>query len=492
MNFLVFPTQLFSGVRHLKGYKKVYLIEEPQYMTRFEFHKLKLAYHRASMKAYQEYLEKNNIKVAYVEFPKVNTAFYRTIGPAQVYDPVDHDVEAKLKRYVSGLEILATPAFLNTKETLSDFINDYFGDDPGDKRWRHDQFYKWQRKHFDILMTSAGKPQGGKWSYDSKNREAFPKNIEEPVVYRETRSPHVDEAIKYVKRHFKDNPGELSHFIYPITHGSAQAHFKLFLEKKFKLFGRYQDAFASDIDFGYHSVISCCLNSGLLEPDYVLKKTLEYAGSVPMNSLEGFIRQLFWREYIRMLYVYEYSRLKNSNYFGHRRRLHKDWWEGTTGMLPVDVIIRKVQKYAYAHHIERLMVLGNLMLLCEVHPKEVFKWFISFVSIDAYDWVMWGNVCGMSQWSTGALMLTRPYFSSSNYILKMSDYKKGEGEETIKGYSWDEVWDALYYNFVRNNRDPLKKNYATANAVRLWDKKKDSEKREIKQIARAFIRKVSK
>jgi deoxyribodipyrimidine photolyase-related protein len=190
-----------------------------------------------------------------------------------------------------------------------------------------------------------------------------------------------------------------------------------------------------------------------------------------------------WRSFCHLIYEYKADELRSANIFNHRRHMGPQWWQGGLGIPPVDYCIKKVERLAYCHHIERLMYLGAFMLLCEIDPNEVFDWFITQCAIDAYDWVMVPNIYGMSQFSAGPVMMTRPYFSSSNYILKMSDFKATK---------WATIWDALYYNFIDNNQEMLSANYSTANSVRLWAKKAPKEKAEIKMIARDFIDAVTK
>ena len=235
------------------------------------------------------------------------------------------------------------------------------------------------------------------------------------------------------------------------------------------------------------------INIGLLNPNDIVKKLIKVYKkyNISLSSIEGYLRQLLsWREYVRMLYILKNNTFQNKNFFKHKNKITKEWYDGTTQIKPIDDIIHKVLKYSYAHHIERLMFLGNFMLLCQFHPKEVYKWFISLVSIDAYEWVMVPNIYGMSQFSVGPLMMTRPYFSSSNYIIKMSDYTKKSGNFILLGekkYYWSDIWNALYYFFIYKNQKYLKKNYSTANAVSNWKKKSSQEKKEIIQISRKFL-----
>jgi deoxyribodipyrimidine photolyase-related protein len=205
------------------------------------------------------------------------------------------------------------------------------------------------------------------------------------------------------------------------------------------------------------------MNVGLVSPKFIIEEALSYASNheVPLNSLEGFIRQILgWREFIRAVYELKGNEERTKNHWGFKRKIPASFWNGSTGIEPIDSAIKKVLETGYAHHIERLMVLGNFMLLCEFDPDEVYRWFMELF-IDAYDWVMVPNVYGMSQFADGGLMATKPYISGSNYLMKMSDYKKGE---------WQPVWDGLFWRFMHVHRDFFLKNPRLGMLVRTFDK----------------------
>jgi deoxyribodipyrimidine photolyase-related protein len=256
----------------------------------------------------------------------------------------------------------------------------------------------------------------------------------------------------------------------------------LVLKNKFELFGLYEDAETMKDPFLFHSVLTPMMNIGLLTDTEVINLTLKYQNKVKISSFEGFIRQIIgWRNYVYTLYLLEGTKMSKSNFFNSNNKLNKKiMWEGKTNILPIDNIINKIINYSYAHHIERLMYLGNYMLICMIDPKDIYEIFMEW-TIDAYEWVMIPNVYGMSQFSDGGLMMTRPYLSSSNYILKMSDYKKEE---------WCEIFDALYYNFINKHEKYLASNYATSRQVAFWHKKKDKQK--ILDIAHNYLSNIVK
>ena len=506
--YLIFPIHLFEDITNLKM-KKVYLIEDPRYFTDFKYHKLKLAYHRASMKNYHDYLKKNKINVTYIEFKDATPEFYKKQNikknkksnyKISTYDTNDYKLNTKLKELIPSINILPTLNFLIDKTSISENIDEFLvktKKTDSSNRYNHLGFYKWQRRRLNILMDSDDKPCGGQWSFDEDNRKKLPKNIEIPKIFP-LKFPGsinniINEAKEYVISKFPDNYGSLDNFIYPIDHDSAKKWLIDFCKNKFSKFGLYEDAVleATNKPFLFHSVISPMMNIGLLTDTEVLKIVKPYETHVPIEAFEGFIRQVIgWRNYMYAIYLLEPT-LSKMNFFGHIRRLNKKMmWEGTTQIKPIDTIIEKIRDYGYAHHIERLMYLGNYMLLCQIKPADVYDIFMEW-TIDAYDWVMMANVYSMSQYADGGMIMTKPYFSSSNYIIKMSDYTKAKKtKKNIISENWSIIWDALYYNFINTHEDYLAKNYGTARQVAHWKKKTKEEKAELIKVANEYLAKI--
>jgi deoxyribodipyrimidine photolyase-related protein len=448
------------------------------------------------MKKYQSYVQKTyGCRVTYLEFDYNLDDLFAKYKHKQIdmYDPVDHDIAKEFnslsKKYDIVFSIHDTPLFLSTKKDLQEYL-----DEGGN--FHQTSFYIWQRKRLNLLLQQNGKPIGGKWTYDTANRLPFPVGFDQEPQFSTINNKYVKEAQQYINKKFKDNPGETNLYI-PIDHKGAKAHLKEFLQERLICFGPYQDAVSKDIVFGCHSVLSPLLNIGLITPKEVVDEIIEYYHNhkkmVPLSSVEALIRQIIgWREVVRLMYVFKHKEMIQENHFNHTRKLSKEWYTGKTQIEPIDDIIKKVIQYGYAHHIERLMYLGNFMLLNEFKPKDVYDWFMTLF-IDAYPWVMEANIYAMSQYSTGPLLMTRPYFSASNYLNKMSTYKKRKNicqKVTLQGdaFEWYEVWDALYYNFVNNNRVEFSKNYATASAVSYWNKKNKSEKENLLAIAKRWFK----
>lgn len=330
-----------------------------------------------------------------------------------------------------------------------------------------------------MLLEENQKPTGGKWTFDAENRLKYPSGKEIPKTISLPENVFDIEAKEYTEKNYSHNYGTVS-FKYPTTYDEALCWFDDFLEHRFKEFGTYEDAIVAEEVLLNHSLLSPLLNTGLLLPSDVIERMIVYAHEmgIPFNSLEGFVRQILgWREFIRMVYEFKGREQRTRNFWGFTIKIPVPFWDGTTGIDPVDVTIRKVLKTGYCHHIERLMVLGNFMLLCEFDPDEVYHWFMELF-IDAYDWVMVPNVYGMSLFADGGLMSTKPYISSSNYLMKMSNYKKGE---------WQIVWDGLFWRFIHNHRDFFMKNPRTAMLVKTFNKMDVKKQREHLNRAERFL-----
>ena len=391
-----------------------------------------------------------------------------------VADPTDFILEKRLRRNARKLkaeiEFLPSPLFLNTPDQNSEYR-------AGKKRWFMADFYKWQRKRLDVLIDD-GEPAGGRWSFDEDNRKKVPKKLLTtiPPLLQIQRDPIDEEAKEYVERRFANHPGRLEELPYPSSHRTAKKWLKCFLEQRLTLFGDYEDAIVEGESWLWHSVLTPMLNIGLLTPQEVLKATLEQAATsdVPLNSLEGFVRQLIgWREFMRATYEDLGVSMRTTNHWAHTRKMPTSFYDGSTGVLPIDDVIQRLVSTGFCHHIERLMVLGGFMFLCEIDPDDIYVWFMEMF-IDSYDWVMVPNVYAMSQNADGGQITTKPYFSGSSYVRKMSHYKVGP---------WCDVWDGLYWRWIWNHHDELAKNPRWAMMCSMA-KKMDSAKRD-KHLANA-------
>jgi deoxyribodipyrimidine photolyase-related protein len=472
MNLIIFPHQLYNV--EFKEYN-IYIVEDTRYFSDHRYHKLKLAYHRATMKKYYDKIKK--YKPKYIEFDKVTNQFYKNLKEIYIYDPYDNILLKRLKKLVK-VNILENKQFLISVNEINEIKNKI----APNKKYKHDIFYKMMRMKYNILVDDD-KPIGGKWSFDTENRLKLPSQIKIPKLPKINKNEYIVEAIEYINKNFKDNYGDLDNFIYPIDHESSIKWLKLFLKERLSLFGKYEDAVSTEYDFIFHSVLSPMMNIGLLRDIEVLEISNDYyiknKSKIPIASYEGFIRQLIgWRQYVYTLYVLEGETMRKSNLLDHKNKLNDKWWT-SVNMTPVDFLINKIKKYSYAHHIERLMYLSNWLLLNQIKPNEVYRIFMEW-TIDAYDWVMVPNVYGMGQ-SASDLMMTRLYFSSSNYILKMSNFKNDST-------NWVETWDAVYYAFIKKHKKIISSNYATAMQAKHYDNKTTEQKNKIDSIANNYFK----
>jgi deoxyribodipyrimidine photolyase-related protein len=294
------------------------------------------------------------------------------------------------------------------------------------------------------------RPAGGRWTFDTANRLKYPSNRPVSSIAGLPENSFDKEATGYTLKHFSHHYGNTGSK-YPTTYDEASRWYTEFLNTRFREFGSYEDAIVAEESLLNHSLLSPLLNVGLLLPAEVIEIAVSYAADhhIPLNSLVGFIRQISgWREFIRMVYEWKGNEERTRNFWGFARKLPGSFWKGTTGVEPLDLTIEKVLNTGHCHHIERLMVLGKFMLLCEFDPDDVYRWFMELF-IDSYDWVMVPNVYGMSQFADGGLMSTKPYVSGSNYLMKMSNYKKGP---------WQAVWDGLFWRFINVHKDYFMQN----------------------------------
>lgn len=472
---LVFPDQLFQDHPAIDSERETYLVEEFLFYKVQPFHKQRLVLLRAAMRSYEKDLLNKNQKTLYIPSKELNKRGdlfeilaknkIKNIHIAEFADEWLHqDLSAAAKKYGWNVIFYPSPGYICSEQEVNDFF---------DKKNHYSMasFYTYQRKNLDILMDGSH-PVGGKYSFDTENRKKLPKDLWIPPTFVPQKTPLINQIIEEIDHEFPLAMGEASPFLYPTTHLEARKTLELFLKDKLIQFGAFQDAIDKDDSFLFHSVLSPLLNTGLLTPQEVVKTTLTYAKkhAVPLNSLEGFIRQIIgWREFVRAAYVLKGSYERTLNFFSHHHKIPKSFWKGKTGILPIDTIIQSILKTGYCNHIERLMVLGNFLLLTETSPHEVCTWFTGNF-VDAYDWVMVPNVYGMSQYSDGGFIVTKPYISGSNYILKMSNYPKGD---------WTEIWDGLFWRFLTIHKPLFESNPRTQTLILLLQKNQENIKIKI-------------
>jgi deoxyribodipyrimidine photolyase-related protein len=484
--FVILGSQLFP-VRYLPepGSVRVFMAEDHGLCTYEKHHQQKLVLFLAAMRAYADELREAGHDLHYVLLDTTDQRSYedrlddvlqdRRARRLVHFEIEDKPMEQRLIRFANekGLERdeLSSPMFTCSRERFAAFAS-------GKSRLLMADFYKQQRRRLGILVDDNGEPTGGRWSFDADNRKKLPRGVEPPEVSAPTRSARVEEAIEIVRREFADHPGNADEFCWPTTRGEAMVWLDDFIEQRLEQFGPYEDAMTVRSDTVFHSLLSPSLNLGLLTPGEVIERVIERSGDVPLQSLEGFVRQVIgWREFVRGIYREFSERQEGANFWSHERGLTVAWYEGTTGIVPLDDTIKAARRLGWAHHIPRLMVLGNLMTLCEIQPAAAHRWFMEMF-VDSSEWVMGPNVYGMGLFSDGGVFATKPYLCGSNYLLKMSDYKKGP---------WCDTVDGLYWRFIDKHREFFAGNPRLAVMPRTLDRLKQERRETIFAAAEAFL-----
>lgn len=466
----------------------VFMAEDQGLCTQYRYHKHKLILYLAAMRHYRDWLRQQGIQVEYHELTsgdqvssyeaKLATAVQKfRVRRLETYTIENHQFCDRITQFCQQhqLELVVhdSPMFLTTQAQFVAYRQQY-------QRLFMADFYKLQRQRLQLLLEPDGQPMGGKWSLDASNRQSLPKGLAVPPLSLPQPTAHVQAVSQLVDTLFSDHPGDTQGFWLPVTRPAALTWLETFVQERLEHFGPYEDALPTQEPFVFHSVLSPLMNLGLLLPLEVVNAALCQAAehNVPLQSLEGFVRQIIgWREYIRGVYHLLGQQQSQSNYFQHQRQLTDAWYSGTTGLLPLDLTIQRVRERGWAHHIERLMVLSSAMLLAEIHPDAVYRWFMEMF-VDSADWVMVPNIYGMGQFADGGLIMTKPYCSGSNYLRKMGDFPQG---------AWCDVWDGLYWRFVDRQRSHLSHNPRTQMMVRTFDRMKPERRALVLGQADQFI-----
>jgi len=467
--FMAEDMGLCTDIRHHQQRITLFLAAMREHADELDQAGFAVDYHRLDRDGQTPYAEKLAQALCEGEHDQLIHYEIEDRGAARMVDELVEDL---------GIErtVLPSPGFLTSRERFADFMD-------GRKSARMANFYALQRERLGVLLDDDGSPRGGRWSFDTENRQKLPKDIEPPSIPEAPATDHVTAVVDLVRQTFSDHPGDARQFLWPVTRAEARAWLDDFLEHRLGTFGPYQDAISQRHRTVFHATLSPMINVGLLTPREVLDRTLDHAADadVDLASLEGFVRQLIgWREFVRGVYHEFGEEQEQGNRWDHERELSDHWYEGTTGIPPLDDAIVQAQEMGWTHHIQRLMVIANLMNLAGIAPRAVHRWFME-MHVDAADWVMGPNVYGMGLASDGGLMVTKPYVCGSNYLLKMSDYSRGD---------WCDTVDGLYWSFVARHREVFDKNPRLAMMARGLDRMKDERRSRIFGAAGAFIRKI--
>ena len=467
----------------------VFMAEDLGLCTYVRHHQQKIVLFLAAMRSYSDALLSAGYDVHYQRLAthdeesyeaKLEKALSKT-GAVEImhFEVEDKAMEERLIGFAESQDLarteLQSPMFLCSREEFSAFAKDK-------KRLLMGDFYKQQRRRLGVLVDAAGQPAGDQWSFDADNRKKLPKKLVPPPVDWSHSTKHVDDVIELVALTFADHPGRADEFRWPTTREQALLWLDQFVEHRLEQFGPYEDAITTRSPTVFHSVLSPVMNLGLLTPSEILERVMTRADHIPLQSLEGFVRQVIgWREFVRGIYRSFSDDQDRSNFWSHERRFTNAWYDGTTGIPPLDDTIKSVQKLGWAHHIPRLMVLGNLMTLCEIRPTDAHRWFMEMF-IDSSEWVMGPNVYGMGLFSDGGIFATKPYICGSNYLLKMSDYPKGP---------WCDIVDGLYWRFIDKHREFFAENPRLALMPRALDRLDSDRRSRIFQAAEGFLEKAT-
>jgi len=465
----------------------VFMAEDLEFCRHYQYHQQKLVLILAAMRHYADELRAAGFTVQYQRLEQTAESFetrlHRQLHDANSAELWHLEIESKpLQARVKALCDAAgvqrceleSPMFITSRAAFTDFAGQT-------KSLLMARFYKQQRQNLGILVDAQGQPQGGQWSFDAENRKKLPRDVVPPELPQAHANGHLTDVVPLVAKLFADHPGSAHDFWWPSTRAGALAWLHDFLQRRLARFGPYEDAISLRTDTLFHSALSPLMNIGLLTPDEVVAAALQQAqkSDTPLASLEGFVRQIVgWREFIRGIYQNYSERQQSTNFWGHERQLTKSWYTGETGIVPLDHAIQTATRLGWNHHIPRLMVVSNLMLLCEIRPTAAHRWFMEMY-VDASPWVMGPNVYGMGLFSDGGIFATKPYICGSNYLLKMSDYKRGD---------WCDVVDGLYWRFIDKHRDFFQSNPRLALMPKALDKLKPERRQLIFTAAETFLK----
>lgn len=501
---IILPDQLNLEISSLQGASKndlIFISENSLDLSTIKFHKKRIAFNLSAMRHFSKELEKAGYDVLYKyrKTKQLTTLSHEIKNLINDYEPeavtitapseyrVLKEIEELAKEISTTLDIKQDDHFLCSTSEFKEWSKNK-------KALRMENFYRYMRKKHNILMYDK-EPEGGKWNFDSQNRQTPDSKLKIPASFNARPDKISNEVIKLVETEFADHFGDIDPFYFAVTRKQALEALELFINERLSKFGAYQDAMIEDEAWMLHSHISFYLNIGLLVPMECIKRAeLAYErDEAPLNSVEGFIRQILgWREYIRGIYWLKMPEYEETNFFKAKRPLPDIYWGKKTKMNCLSQCVKETKANAYAHHIQRLMVLGNFALICAIDPKEVNYWYM-VVYADSYQWVELPNVTGMILFADGGVISSKPYAASGSYINKMSNYCKNCTYKISKKNGPDACpFNYLYWNFIIENREKLKNNHRMSMIYRILDKMNYDKIQTIKNDSELFLAKLNK
>ncbi|MEL6305424.1 MAG: cryptochrome/photolyase family protein [Bacteroidota bacterium] len=478
----------------------VYLMAEMHQETQYVKHHIqKVVGFFSAMRNFAAHLENQGHQVEYIRIGDADSRLSLSdiihkkidafgIEKFEYQLPDEFRLDEQLSSIGKTLEIPSeafdTEHFYTSRYELKDFFE-------GKKQLIMESFYRMMRKKHDIMMVN-GQPDGGKWNFDHSNRKKWTGSPEIPQELNFEKD--VTDVLQEIEAEQIPTFGTLNaeKYNWPTSHEECHQLLDYFCAHLLKHFGDYQDAFHTDEKFLFHSRLSFAMNSKMLSPKQVIDTVFEYyydhTEDIHISQVEGFVRQILgWREYMRGIYWKEMPQYAQLNALENHNPLPDFFWTGKTKMNCLKHSISQSLEEAYAHHIQRLMIIGNFALLAQIDPAQVDLWYLG-VYIDAIEWVEITNTRGMSQFADGGIVATKPYVSSANYINKMGNYCKGcHYKPSAK--TGDEAcpFNALYWNFLDEKKEYFANNQRMSMMLNILKKKDSQELHDLKERAAAVL-----
>jgi len=483
---------------HRSDNKHIYLMMEIKDETNYVLHHVqKLLAIFSAMRSFARELKGKDHNIIYIKIDDKDNehSFEKNIKNIinnynvdifQYQQPDEYRLDLLFKNLQSTLDIEVESSCSEHFLTSRDHVKDFFKDK---KQWRMEEFYRHMRKKYSILLKDD-KPIGGKWNYDADNRKRW---NGEPKASTDFRPSHNHEELLNVINNENINyfgEDHAANFRWPINRDESLALLEKFIEIDLCNFGNFQDAMDDENWRLFHSFLSFSLNTKMLNPLEVITRAEQafHENKAPLSAVEGFIRQILgWREYIRGVYWSQMPGYENNNFFNHNKDIPKWYWSGETKMRCLSKSISQSLENSYAHHIQRLMIIGNFSLLAGIDPKHIHHWYLG-IYIDAFEWVELPNTLGMSQYADGGLLATKPYVSSAAYINKMSNYCSKCSYNYKEKFGPDACpFNSLYWNFFDRHQDKLSKNPRLGIVNSQLRKMDENQKQEINKKANEYL-----
>ncbi|MCC9623053.1 cryptochrome/photolyase family protein [Thalassospira sp. MA62] len=491
-------SETLSSLRDADPTRDIIVMAEPRdEATYVPHHRQKIVLILSAMRHFADDLRRRGFTVDYFDYQDRPTKSFtdvlahalKTHTPKNIIvtEPGEKRVRDEIKTWQDVFDL---PVEMRSDDRFFAPLSDFAEFAKGRKELRMEYFYRGLRRITGILMEPDGKPVGGQWNFDHDNRKRLPDDVTPDDPKSFAPDTITQNLLDRVAVDFPDALGHVETFGWAVTRKDALAALDHFITQRLPRFGDYQDAMTTRSATVYHALLSPYINIGLLLPDEVCRaaEAAYHNGKAPLNAVEGFIRQILgWREYVRGLYWYMDDAYGSQNHLNAHRQLPRFFWDGDVPMNCLHHAVSETLDNAYAHHIQRLMVIGNFALLAGLDPKAVCEWYLA-VYIDAFEWVELPNTFGMALYADGGILASKPYAASGKYIDRMSDYCAQCAFNPRKNTGTDACpFNALYWHFLDRNADKLGKNPRLGMPYRNWARMKDDQKHALIKQAETFL-----